>query len=160
MSLNNSPFHYLQSTFSRPSQQLLGILLSLLPFIRNLPPSAILTLVSLSGNHWSFGRSCYPAYLCYLLDVRGSRALKSCRYARDETVIPIYVLCGVSLLTMTAIRMDRHLAMSLELRCKEIVTLRRTYLISAIVWIVCLLARLRSHSSSCSNIRLCTTRCT
>ena len=36
MSLNNSPFHSRQSTFSSPSQQLLGILLSLLPFTRNL----------------------------------------------------------------------------------------------------------------------------
>ena len=37
VSLNNSPFHSMQSTFSSPSQQLLGILLFLLPFIRNLP---------------------------------------------------------------------------------------------------------------------------
>ena len=37
LSLNNSPFHSQQSTFSSPSQQLLGTLLSLLPFTKYLP---------------------------------------------------------------------------------------------------------------------------
>ena len=37
VSLNNSQYHSQQSTFSSPSQQFLGILSSLLPFIRNLP---------------------------------------------------------------------------------------------------------------------------
>ena len=37
MILNNSPFHSQQSTFSSPSQQFLGIPLSLLPFTKNLP---------------------------------------------------------------------------------------------------------------------------
>ena len=37
MILNYSQFHSQQSTFSSPSQQFLGILLSSLPFTRNLP---------------------------------------------------------------------------------------------------------------------------
>ena len=68
-----------------------------------------------------------------------------CRYARDATVISSYVLCGVSLMTMTAISVDRLLAMLLGLRYKEIVTLRRTYIILAIVWIVSLLSGLFFH---------------
>ena len=63
-----------------------------------------------------------------------------CRYARDATVISSYVLCGVSLMTMTAISVDRLLAMLLGLRYKEIVTLRRTYIILAIFWFVSLFA--------------------
>ena len=50
-----------------------------------------------------------------------------CRYARDAIYISGYALCGVSLLTLTAISLDRLLAMSL--RYKEILTLRRTYII-------------------------------
>ena len=65
-----------------------------------------------------------------------------CRYARDATVISSYVLCGVSLMTMTAISVDRLLAMLLGLRYKEIVTLRRTYIILAIFWFVSLFAGL------------------
>ena len=68
-----------------------------------------------------------------------------CRYAREAIVISSYVLCGVSLLTMTAISVDRLLAMLLGLRYKEIVTLRRTYIILAIVWVACLISGLFSH---------------
>ena len=68
-----------------------------------------------------------------------------CRYARDATVISSSVLCVVSLMTMTAISVDRLLAMLLGLRYKEIVTLRRTYIILAIVWVVCLVTGLFSY---------------
>ncbi|CAH3129960.1 unnamed protein product, partial [Pocillopora meandrina] len=68
-----------------------------------------------------------------------------CRYARDAMEITGYTLCGVSLLTMTAISVDRLLAMLLGLRYKEIVTFRRTYIILAIVWVACLISGLFSH---------------
>ncbi|XP_066015324.1 uncharacterized protein [Pocillopora verrucosa] len=48
-----------------------------------------------------------------------------CRYARDAVYISSYALCGVSLLTSTAISVDRLFAILLGLRYKEIVTLRR-----------------------------------
>ena len=68
-----------------------------------------------------------------------------CRYARDATVISSSVLCVVSLMTITAISVDRLLAMLLGLRYKEIVTLRRTYIILTIVWVGCLVAGLFSY---------------
>ena len=68
-----------------------------------------------------------------------------CRYARDATVISSSVLCVVSLMTMTAISVDRLLAMLLGLRYKEIVTLRRTYIILAIAWTGCYIAGSFSH---------------
>ena len=68
-----------------------------------------------------------------------------CRYTRDVGYITGFALCGVSLFTMTAISVDRLLAMLLGLRYKEIVTSRRTYIILAIVWVVCLIAGLFSH---------------
>ena len=52
-----------------------------------------------------------------------------CRYASTATFITSYVLCGVSLLTMTAIGVDRLLAILLQLKYKQIVTLKRTYII-------------------------------
>ena len=112
------------------------------------PPSAIQTLISLSGNNWSVGWSCYPASLCYLLDIRGSRTLESLSIRKGRIVhINCYALCGVSLLTMTAISVDRLLAMLLGLRYREIVTLRRTHIILAIVWVVCVIAGLFTHLS-------------
>ena len=52
-----------------------------------------------------------------------------CRYAGDAAFILGYTLYGVSLSTMTAISVDRLLALMLGLRYKQIVTLKRTYLI-------------------------------
>ena len=78
-----------------------------------------------------------PLYVAYWMSVVYEH-WSFCRYARDATVISSYVLCGVSLMTMTAISVDRLLAMLLGLRYKEIVTLRRTFIILAIVWVTCL----------------------
>ena len=58
-----------------------------------------------------------------------------CRYARDAANVIGYTLCGVSLSTMTAISVDRLLALLLGLRYKQIVTLKRTYLIVATFWV-------------------------
>ena len=68
-----------------------------------------------------------------------------CQYARDAVYVSSYALCSVSLLTLTAISVDRLLAMLLGLRYKEIVTLRRTYIILAIFWIVSLVYGLFFH---------------
>ena len=52
-----------------------------------------------------------------------------CRYTSTATFIVSHVLCGVSLLTMTAISVDRLLALLLGLRYRHIVTLKRTYIV-------------------------------
>ena len=58
-----------------------------------------------------------------------------CRYSRSAGYLSSYALCGVSLLTMTTISVDRLLALLLGLRYKRIVTLKRTYIIVATVWV-------------------------
>ena len=58
-----------------------------------------------------------------------------CRYARRTCYLSGYALCGVSLTTMTTISVDRLLALLLGLRYKQIVTLKRTYIIVAAVWV-------------------------
>ena len=85
-----------------------------------------------------------PLYAAYWMSVVYEH-WNFCRYVKDAIVISSYVLCGVSLMTTTAISVDRLLAMLLGLRYKEIVTLRRTYIILAIVWVVCLVAGLFSY---------------
>ena len=59
-----------------------------------------------------------------------------CRYAYVAVFIVSYTLCSVSLLTMSAIGVDRLLALLLGLKCRQVVTLKRTYLIVAIFWII------------------------
>ena len=59
-----------------------------------------------------------------------------CRYTRDAAYITSYTLCGVSLGTITAITVDRLLALLLGLRYKTNVTLKRTSIILAAVWVL------------------------
>ena len=59
-----------------------------------------------------------------------------CRYAFDAAYITGYALCSVSLLTLTAISVDRLLALSLGLRYRQVVTLKRTYTVVATFWFV------------------------
>ena len=63
-----------------------------------------------------------------------------CRYARDAGYITSYVLILVSLMTMTAISVDRLLALMLGLRYRQIVTLKRTYIIVITFWVFNLVA--------------------
>ena len=65
-----------------------------------------------------------------------------CRYAYDAAHITGRVLFLVSLMTMTAISVDRLLALLLGLRYKQIVTLKRTYIIVTTFWVFTLVASL------------------
>ena len=65
-----------------------------------------------------------------------------CRYAFDTTYITGFALLLVSLMTMTAISVDRLLALLLGLRYKQIVTLKRTYIIVTTFWVFTLVASL------------------
>ena len=60
-----------------------------------------------------------------------------CRHAVDAIYISSYALCGVSLFTLTAISVDRLLALLLGIRYRQVVTLKRTCIITATFWIVC-----------------------
>ena len=65
-----------------------------------------------------------------------------CHYAGKAVSITGVALCGVSLLTMAVISVDRLLALLLGLRYKEIVTLKRIYITIASFWVLCLVASL------------------
>ena len=82
-------------------------------------PLSVLHLMSVVQEHWSL-----------------------CRYVRDAAYITGYVLFLVSLMTMTAISLDRLLALMLGLRYKQIVTLKRTYIIVTTFWVFTLVASL------------------
>ena len=70
----------------------------------------------------------------YVSIVHGDWSL--CRYAFDAGFITAYTLCPVSLLTMTVISVDRLLALLLGLRYRQVVTLKRIYMIVATFWVV------------------------
>ena len=59
-----------------------------------------------------------------------------CRFVLDASLVTSYVLHSVSLMTTTAISVDRLLALLLGLRYKQIVNLKRIYVALALFWVV------------------------
>ena len=78
--------------------------------------------------------------LCWMSVVQEHWSL--CRYARDAAIAIGRVLSLVSLMTMTAISVDRLLALMLGLRYKQIVTLKRAYIIVTTFWVFTLVVSL------------------
>ena len=78
-----------------------------------------------------------------------------CRYVRDAVYISGFALCGVSLLTLTAISVDRLLALLLGIKYRQIVTLKRTFIITATFWIL----PVATGSFSISHSRITTWYC-
>ena len=107
------------------------------------PPSKLLYRC-LATSDLLVGLVNHPLYVTYWMSLAHEHRIL-CRNARNAGYISSFTLCEVSLFTMAAISVDRLLAMLLGLRYKEIVTLRRTYIILAIVWIGCLIAGSFSH---------------
>ena len=91
------------------------------------PPSKLLYRC-LATTDLLVGLVAQPLNAAYLMSVVQEH-WSLCRYVRDATYITAYVLFLVSLMTMTAISVDRLLALLLGLRYKQIVTLKRTYII-------------------------------
>ena len=58
-----------------------------------------------------------------------------CYHTELTAFITSHILCSVSLLTSTAISVDRLLALLLMLKYRQVVTLRRTYLTAIVVWV-------------------------
>ena len=107
------------------------------------PPSKLLYRC-LATTDLLVGLVTQPTYAAYWMSVV-HKHWSLCRFSFYATGVTGYVLCTVSMLTLTTISVDRLLAMLLGLRYKEIVTLRRTYIILAIVWTGCLIAGSFSH---------------
>ena len=72
-----------------------------------------------------------PSYVMILL-LQG----KICLYLQIIAIISITLFGGVSLLTVTAISVDRLLALKMMLRYKQVVTSRRTRFTVVIFWLV------------------------
>ena len=98
------------------------------------PPSKLLYRC-LATTDLLVGLAGQPLYAMYYISlVYGGWNL--CRFAVDAAFITGTALCGASLLTITAISVDRLLALQMGLRCKQIVTLKRTHFVVAAFWVV------------------------
>ena len=98
------------------------------------PPSKLL-FRSLAAFDLCVGLVSEPLAVIYWISAV-KKLWNVCYHALFSSFIASYALCSVSLFTLTAISVDRLLALSLGLRYRQIVTLKRTYVIVVTSWIV------------------------
>ena len=98
------------------------------------PPSKLL-LRSLATTDLCVGLTSDPlTVICWMSVANGQRNI--CRYTAAVGCTMAYIFCGVSVLTLTAISVDRLLALCLGLRYRQVVTLKRTYVIVITLWVL------------------------
>ena len=98
------------------------------------PPSKIL-FRNLATTDLCVGLISQPLYAALLLTVVNEHR-KVCRYVAVVVFITSTILCAVSLLTLTAISVDRLLALLSGLRYRQVVSLRRAYGTIIVFWVV------------------------
>ncbi|XP_020627857.1 melanocyte-stimulating hormone receptor-like [Orbicella faveolata] len=99
------------------------------------PPSKLL-LRCLATTDLCVGLFTEPLYVTYLLSLVSEERDPLCRYALISSNIVGYSLSAVSLLTVTAISMDRLLALLLGLSYRQVVTSKRTRVTVVIFWVI------------------------
>ena len=90
------------------------------------PPSKLL-LRSLAITDLLVGIIVEPLYVVYLMSVKSKR-WDICYNVNVALFIASHILCSVSLLVLTAISVDRLLALWLGLRYRQVVTLRSVFI--------------------------------
>ena len=97
------------------------------------PPSKLL-FRSLATTDLCVGIIVEPLAVSYWMSLTNER-LHICRYALAASNVAGHVLTAVSLLTLSAISVDRLLAVFLGFRYRQVVTLKRTYVAVIVFWI-------------------------
>ena len=97
------------------------------------PPSKLL-LSCLACTDLGVGLISHPLFSIFLMAPEHSRV---CFFSSLLFLITGSIFCGVSSSTMTAISVDRLLALSLGLRYKQVVTMRRVKALVGTHWVLC-----------------------
>ena len=97
------------------------------------PPSKLL-LRNLATTDLCVGLIAEPLYAMRISALNEDWSM--CRYITMAGFITGNILCGVSLSSLAAISVDRLLALLLGLRYRQVVTLKRVYVIIIIFWFV------------------------
>ena len=134
-SLDLTPRLYAQLTFIL----VLNSILSVAAFRRckesSLHPPPKLLLRNLATTDLCVGLILEPlTVICWMSVGNGHRNI--CPLLSAASLVKGYILFGVSVATLTAISVDSLLALLLKLRYKQVVTLKRTYVIVISIWVV------------------------
>ncbi|XP_068713678.1 melanocortin receptor 4-like [Montipora foliosa] len=97
-------------------------------------PSKVL-LRNLATTDLCVGLISEPLYVTLLVTILQEH-WNICLYLLDPVFVTSTILCGVSLLTVSAISVDRLLALLLRLKYRQVVTLKRINLVVITCWVV------------------------
>ena len=116
---------------------ILGNILILIAFHKesSLHQPSKLLLRSLAATDLCAGLFSEPVAITYWMSVVNEH-WNICRYALVAHFITGYILGGASLWTLTTISVDRLLALLLGLRYRQVVTLKRTWVIVFTLWVI------------------------
>ena len=99
------------------------------------PPSKLL-FRSLASSDLCVGLISQPCFVIFLISATRQSWLSICQITEGIVHISSAILSGVSLYTLTAISVDRLLALLLLLRYRQVVTLARVRAVVIISWLV------------------------
>jgi len=108
------------------------LIIAVLPKVSSLYPPLKLFLGCLASTDLCVGLLAQPLYIILLLS---SEYSKHCYYSGLLFNSTSAIFCSVSLMTLTAISVDRLLALTLGLQYRQVVTLRRVWVIVVTVWL-------------------------
>ena len=103
-----------------------------LPTVTTLHVSSRLLFRCLASTDLCVGLILQPLYISYLISLEYTH---HCYYLDIVSKVAAVILCGVSLLTLTAISVDRFLALSLGLRYRHVVTMKRVRVSLILFWV-------------------------
>ncbi|XP_020607695.1 probable G-protein coupled receptor 45 [Orbicella faveolata] len=98
------------------------------------PPSKLL-LRCLATTDLCVGLFAEPLSVGYWMSVVNER-WNICPHLSVASFITSYILCGVSVATLTELSVDRLLSLLLGLRYRQVVTLKRTSLVVITTWVI------------------------
>ncbi|XP_068748247.1 adenosine receptor A3-like [Montipora capricornis] len=108
------------------------LVIAVLPKVSSLHPPSKLLLGCLASTNLCASLVAQPLYIILLLS---SEYSKPCYYSGVLFNSTSTIFCAVSLMTLTAISVDRLLALTLGLQYRQVVTLRRVWVIVVCVWL-------------------------
>ena len=109
-----------------------ALIIAVLPKVSSLHLPSKLLLGCLATTDLCVGLIAQPIYVIFLLSPENS---KHCYYSVILSNTMGSIFCGVSLLTMTAISVDRLFALMLGLRYRQVVTLSRISTLVVAFWL-------------------------
>ena len=112
------------------------LILIALKNVSSIHPPTKLFFQCLAVTDLCVGLIVQPLYVTYIMSLIIQMNVNVLHYVYKVFKASSFILCGVSVVTSTAISVDRLLALSLGLRYRQVVTIRRVRVVITCFWLI------------------------